>query len=160
MWNTDDQVTSRARECVGQLLSTMTASEFGYKVQVLAAHVLSRLGYGIDAINQSGHPDLVAAKDGREFCFEVEAEVERPRMRWLTEADLKSLTERVWHNGVLCPLPLVSRRRTGYWCQRRNSWVGVPALTYYSKRSAIRSTLRSGRRNISGYLVVRVGRSR
>jgi Holliday junction resolvase len=54
--------------------------------------VLLRLGYGIVEINSSGHPDIVASRDGRRFCFEVEAETTGPRLRKLTDADLSSLT--------------------------------------------------------------------
>ena len=68
-------------------------AEFGFRVQGLAAHVLIGLGYRIHAVNESGHPDIVATQDGREFRFEVEAEVGRPRLRQLTAADFTSLME-------------------------------------------------------------------
>lgn len=87
---------SRARpdasECIERIRSSVSAAKFGYKIQALAAHVLLRLGYQIDAINRSGHPDIVATKGGREFRFEVEAEAFGPRPRQLTAADLASLT--------------------------------------------------------------------
>ena len=68
-------------------------AEFGFRVQGLAAHVLMGLGYRIHAVKESGHPDIVATRDGREFRFEVEAEVGRPRLRQLNAADFTSLTE-------------------------------------------------------------------
>lgn len=80
-----------ARECIDRIRSDASPAEFGFKVQALAAHVLLRLGYQIDAVNQSGHPDIVATWAGREFRFEVEAEVGRPRPRKLTDADFASL---------------------------------------------------------------------
>lgn len=81
-----------ARECIDRIRSGVSPAEFGYKVQALAAHVLLRLGYRIDAVNQSGHPDIIASWGGREFRFEVEAQVGRPRARKLTDADFASLT--------------------------------------------------------------------
>lgn len=80
-----------ARECIDRIRSGVSPAEFGYKVQALAAHVLLRLGHRIDAVNQSGHPDIIANRGGREFRFEVEAEVGRPRPRKLTDADFASL---------------------------------------------------------------------
>ena len=71
----------------------VSPTEFGFRVQGLAAHVLMGLGYRIQAVKESGHPDIVANRDGREFRFEVEAEAGRPRLRQLTEADFTSLTE-------------------------------------------------------------------
>ena len=82
-----------ASECIERIRSSVSAVEFGYKIQALAAHVLLRLDYQIDAINRSGYPDIVAARNGREFRFEVEAEAFGPRPRQLTAADLASLTE-------------------------------------------------------------------
>ena len=88
---------SRARpdaiECIERIRSGISAVEFGYKIQAVAAHVLLRLDYRIDAVNRSGHPDIVAVRDGREFRFEVEAEAFGPRPRKLTAADFASLTE-------------------------------------------------------------------
>ena len=86
-----DSSDSGANECIERIRLGISASEFGYKTQALAAHVLLQLGYQIEAINQRGHPDIVALRDGREFRFEVEAEVTRPRPRKLTDADLSSL---------------------------------------------------------------------
>jgi hypothetical protein len=89
--NTDSMAEFGASDCIERIRSSVVAAEFGYKVQALAAHVLLRLGYRIDAVNQSGHPDIVAIRGGTELRFEVEAEVIRPRLRKLTEADFASL---------------------------------------------------------------------
>ncbi len=78
-------------ECIERIRSSISFAEFGYKVQALAAHVLLRLGYQIYAVNSSGHPDIAATKNGREFRFEVEAEVAGPRPRKLTGPDFDSL---------------------------------------------------------------------
>ena len=90
---TDSYTDSNAKECIERIYSSASSGEVGYKVQALAAHVLLRLGYQIKEVNHSGHPDIVAIRDGREFRFEVEAEVTGPRLRKLTEADLASLME-------------------------------------------------------------------
>ena len=71
----------------------VSPSDFGFRVQGLAAHVLVGLGYRVSAVKETGHPDIVAFRGGREFRFEVKAEVGRPRLRQLTEAELNSLTE-------------------------------------------------------------------
>lgn len=80
-----------ASDCIDDIRLRISAVEFGYKVQALAAHVLLRLGYRIEAINQRGHPDVVAFKDGQQFRFEIEAEVGQPRRRRLTDADFATL---------------------------------------------------------------------
>lgn len=80
------------RELVDRIIAELSDSALGFKVQALAAHVLLRLGYQIAEINNSGHPDIVASKDGTEYRFEVEVEVKGPRLRKLTEADFDSLT--------------------------------------------------------------------
>lgn len=72
-------------------MADLSESAVGYKIQSLAAHVLLRLDYQILEINSTGHPDIVASKDGREYRFEIEAEVKGPRLRKLTEADFASL---------------------------------------------------------------------
>ena len=71
--------------------SKSSATEFGYKIQALGGHVLLRLGYQVSAINQLGHPDIIASIGGTEYRFEVESEVTRPRLRKLTVADFNSL---------------------------------------------------------------------
>ena len=106
-----------ANKCLDRLLLGVSPSEFGYRVQALAAHVLLGMGYDIREINQSGHPDIVALRNGSEFRFEVEAEVGRPRPRQLTNADIDSLT--------------TDLRGSGYYALAISSpspqWVVVPA---------------------------------
>ena len=89
----DSHITATASECLEHLSLMVSPSEFGFRVQGLAAHVLLGLGYRIIAVKESGHPDIVAFRGGREFRFEVEAEVGRPRLRQLSQADFSSLTE-------------------------------------------------------------------
>ena len=89
--NIDDQMQATAKECIDSMHSSGSAAEFGYKVQALAAHVLLRLSYTVDIINQSGHPDIVASKDKYEFRFEVEAEWGHPRLRKPSDDDIASL---------------------------------------------------------------------
>lgn len=84
-------VDAGATECIDRIRSDLSESAFGFKVQALAGHVLLRLGYQIVEINSSGHPDIVARRDGKTFCFEVEAEVSAPRLRKLTDADFAPL---------------------------------------------------------------------
>lgn len=89
--NTNSRARSDARECLDRIRSSISAAKFGYKIQALAAHVLLRLGYRIDAVNRSGHPDIVTTRGGGVFLFEVEAEVAGPRLRKLTDADFGAL---------------------------------------------------------------------
>ena len=84
-------IYARETECINSIRNSISATEFGYKIQALAAHVLLRLGCEITAINQFGHPDIIAINDGKELHIEVEAEVGNPRLRQLTEADFQSL---------------------------------------------------------------------
>lgn len=90
--STDSATVQRAKDCIDQLLAESSAVEFGYKVQALAAHVLLRLGYRVEEVKQSGHPDITAFRDGREYRFEVEAQVGDPHKRRLEDADIESLT--------------------------------------------------------------------
>ena len=53
--------------------------------------MLLRLDYRITEVNPSGHPDIVSVKNGKEFRFEIEAEVIGARTRRLTEADFGAL---------------------------------------------------------------------
>ncbi len=104
------RVRPDASECIERIRSGISAGEFGYKIQALAAHVLLRLGYRIEAVNRSGHPDIIAFRDSREFRFEVEAEAFGPRPRQLTAADFASLTEApnifgYYALAISCPQP-------------------------------------------------------
>ena len=44
-----------AADCLARLRSRVSAGEFGYRIQALAAHVLLGLDHRIEAINQKGH---------------------------------------------------------------------------------------------------------
>lgn len=114
----------RPIECVERIQAGITAGEFGYKVQALAAHVLLRLGYRVEAVNQSGHPDIVAVRDNEEFRFEVEAEAGSPRPRRLTDSDFASLLEVPDGFGYYA---LAISFPTPY-------WILVPASKLYGRR--------------------------
>lgn len=86
-----DLVPIEAAGCIENMRLNVRSAEFGYKVQALAAHVLLRLGFQVHAINQSGHPDIVATRGTERYHFEVEAEVGRPRPRRLHQEDFASL---------------------------------------------------------------------
>ena len=88
----DNVANVGASDCIERLRSSTSANEFGLKIQAVAAHVLLQLNYRITAVNQPGHPDIVAVHGGVEYRFEVEAEFTRPTPRKLTEADFASLT--------------------------------------------------------------------
>lgn len=89
-----DSLTDMAAiECIERMHSNLNQANFGFQIQALAAHVLLRLGYEVIAVNHQGHPDITAILHGREYRFEVEAEVSEPRLRQLTPADFASLTE-------------------------------------------------------------------
>ena len=81
-----------AADCLERLRSRVSPSEFRYRVQALAGHVLLGLGHSIVEINQKGYPDLITVKGGQEFRFEVEAEVLARRPRMLTPSDVDGLT--------------------------------------------------------------------
>lgn len=89
----DDTAALRAFNCIEDLRLSVSPSEFGYKVQALAAHALIRLNYRIEEINPSGHPDIVATRGLEWLHFEVEAEVGGQRRRQLTDADFASLVK-------------------------------------------------------------------
>ena len=89
--STTSAFTSDARDCIYRIRSASSEPEFGYKVQALAAHVLLRLGYRVNELNSSGHPDIVAIRDGMEVRIEVEAEISPYQARKLTEADFSGL---------------------------------------------------------------------
>ena len=91
--STNSCASRKAADCINRILNGANAADFGFKTQAVAAHVLLRLGYRIEAVNQTGHPDIVAVKDDREFRFEVEAQVGGPHPRQLTKADFDSLLE-------------------------------------------------------------------
>ena len=80
-----------ASDYIDRIRSNLSESAFGYKIQAIAGHVLLRLGFEIDEINSSGHPDIIARINEQKFHFEIEAEVGAIRLRKLTDADFKSL---------------------------------------------------------------------
>ena len=92
----DSLTDMAATECIDRMRSNLSPSDFGFQIQALAAHVLLRLDYEIVAVNHRGHPDITAILYGREYRFEVEAEVSGPRPRQLTPEDFESLTETPW----------------------------------------------------------------
>ena len=108
----DSHTVTSAAECLEQLSLKVPPSEFGFRVQGLAAHVLIGLRYRIHSVNESGHPDILASRDGQEFRFEVEAEVGRPRPRQLTGADFNSL---VGIPGSIGYYALAIKFPTPYW---------------------------------------------
>ena len=89
----NDLAALQAASCLENLHLSVSSAEFGYKVQALAAHVLLRLNLGVEEVNRTGHPDIVATRGMDKLHFEVEAEVAGPRPRQLTEEDFKALTE-------------------------------------------------------------------
>ena len=100
-----------AVSCLTRLRSETSTSEFGYKIQALAAHVLVMLGHQVADVNNSGHPDIVSHKDGREFRFEVEAEVTGSRKHLLTRSDFEGLIS----EGVVAYFALAVSFPRPYW---------------------------------------------
>lgn len=89
----NDLAVLQATECIEQMRLSVKPSEFGYKVQALAAHVLLRLDCQVQEINRYGHPDIIATRGIQELRFEIEAEVSGPRPRQLTDEDFASLID-------------------------------------------------------------------
>lgn len=88
----NDAAVLQAADCLENLHLRTSSAEFGYKVQALAAHVLLRLNFGVDEVNRSGHPDIIATRGMDKLHVEVEAEVAGPRPRQLTTKDFGALT--------------------------------------------------------------------
>ena len=129
--STTRQTDVAAAECVRRIRADAGASAFGYKIQALAAHVLVRLGYGVTEVNSSGHPDIVAEKNGREYRFEVEAEIGEPRAHKLTERDFEAL--------------VAGGNTTGYFAMAASFpvpyWLLVPASKLVRRRTRARRAL-------------------
>ena len=89
----NDLAALQAVDCLENLHLSVSPTEFGFKVQALAAHVLLRLSFGVEEVNRSGHPDIVATRGMDKLYFEVEAEVAGPRLRQLTDEDFSALTD-------------------------------------------------------------------
>ena len=80
-----------AAECLRRLRSRTTVCEFGYKIQALAAQGLLRLSHRVEAVNPTGHPDVVTVKGGQEFRFAVESKVIGVNRTMLTSSDFAGL---------------------------------------------------------------------
>lgn len=115
----------KAGQLVEDIKRITSASEFGFIIQGLAAHILLRLGAGVLEINSSGHPDIVAEYSTHIVRYEIEADMGGYRDRLLTQADINSLspkkpTDKGYFALALCgPYPSwvlldysVIRRRT------------------------------------------------
>ena len=89
----DNPAALQASAYIEDMRLNVSPAEFGYKVQALAAHVLLRLNYRVEKINQSGHPDIIVSRSMEELRFEIEAEVSGPRPRKLTDEDFASLID-------------------------------------------------------------------
>lgn len=83
-----------AGKCLKALRGAVELSEFGFRIQGLAAHVLSRLGARVLEVNSQGHPDIVAETDRGLMRIEVEADMQGSRARALTEEDLDGIAPR------------------------------------------------------------------
>lgn len=113
----DEMAAVHAARCIDDLRLRLSAPEFGYKLQAVAAHVLLRLNFEVQDIRRSGHPDIIATRGVDEYRFEIEAEVVGSRARQLKSADFESLLD----------VP----RAVGYFAlaisSPRPRWVIVPA---------------------------------
>ena len=87
----DEMAAVHAAHCIDDLRLSLSASEFGYRLQAVAAHVLLRLNYEVHDVRRSGHPDIIATRGVDEYRFEIEAEVVGRRSRQLKRADFESL---------------------------------------------------------------------
>ena len=89
----DEMAAIHAAHCIDDLRLSLSASEFGYRMQAVAAHILLRLNYEVQDIRRSGHPDIIATRGVDEYRFEIEAEVVGRRARQLKRADFESLLD-------------------------------------------------------------------
>lgn len=124
MSNMGEDAKRRATACLANMRMMVSDSEFGLKIQALAAHVLLRLGWEIDEIKQTGHPDIVARQGSIIWHIEIEAEVTGTRPRQLTHADFDSLidipgTEGLYGLAIAYPTP---------------RWILVPAKLLINRR--------------------------
>ena len=101
-----------ALKCIEDIQLDIGSSEFGFKIQAVAAHVLLRLGFQVNAVNHSGHPDIAASKVQVEYRFEVEAQVGRPRLRQLSDDDFNCL---IGHPNTVGFYALAINFPTPYW---------------------------------------------
>ena len=80
-----------AGKYLDELRNAVEPSEFGYRIQGLAGHVLLRLGFQILQINAAGHPDILARNQQGLVRLEIEADMFGCRARELTLADLLAI---------------------------------------------------------------------
>lgn len=122
-----------AGKCLEKLKGAIGLSEFGFRIQGLAAHVLLRLGARVLQINSQGHPDIVAEIERGLVRIEVEADMHGSRARSPTEEDLDaiaphSLADKGYFAVALCgPYPrwlLVEYERL----RRRHGKPSSPAI--------------------------------
>lgn len=122
-----------AGKCLETLKEAVELSEFGFRIQGLAAHVMLRLGFRVLQVNSQGHPDIVAEIERGLIRIEVEADTQGFRARALTEEDLDGIepgrtTDKGYFAVVLCgPYPrwiLVDYARL----RRRRGTPASPAL--------------------------------
>jgi hypothetical protein len=80
-----------AGRCLQTMREAVELSEFGFRIQGLAAHVLLRLGAQVLEVNSQGHPDIVAETERGSIRVEVEADIHGSRPRLLTIEDLDGI---------------------------------------------------------------------
>lgn len=129
----NSEAVGQASHCIENLLQNATPPEFGLKVQALAAHVLLRLGCRVIEINRTGHPDIVAMRDGYELRLEVEAEVLGSRGRQPTADDLAALINGSTAIGYFA---LAVSRPTPH-------WIVVPAEKLVGRRPSHKVLLKA-----------------
>jgi hypothetical protein len=107
-----DDTHWEAGKCLETLRGAVKPSEFGFRIQGLAAHILLRLGARVLQINTQGHPDIVAEIERGLMRIEVEADIHGScAARLLTEEDLdaiapRRITDRGYFALALCgPYP-------------------------------------------------------
>lgn len=83
-----------AGKCLERLRDALGLSEFGFRIQGLAAHVVLRLGARVLQINSQGHPDIVAETERGFVRIEVEADIYAHRARVLSQGDLDGIAPR------------------------------------------------------------------
>ena len=74
-----------------KLLSDVGPVEMGFRMQAVAAHVLLGQGNRIIAVNNSGHPDIIASSENVIIRVEVEADIRGTGEHLPKEADLEAL---------------------------------------------------------------------
>lgn len=85
-------------------------SDFGFRIQGLLAHALSRLGIKIFEVNHQGHPDIIGEVENRRVKLEVEAAIGKARKRTIEKEDIEAIkpdnkNERGYFAVLDCGLP-------------------------------------------------------